>query len=73
MNLDEMKVAIGEKLREAREAKGLRLEDVNLKTGMSVANLSHMENGRCNSCVDTYDRYAAFLELKFTMDVVKEG
>ena len=70
MNLIEMKQMIGEKLRNARIAKGKRQVDVNIETGLSVKNLSLMENGRCNACIETYAAYAAYLGMVLVIDVV---
>lgn len=47
-----MKVFDGEKLKALRKERGLKLQDVTEKTGLSVSQLSNYENGHANPPAD---------------------
>ena len=71
-NLLPMKLALGNQLRQAREAKNKRLIDAEIATGICSKALSLIENGKHNPCLDTLCRYAAYLGLELTFSGEKE-
>lgn len=46
------RVMIGEKLKEARESKGMSLESLEILTGIRAKNIENIENGRYDASID---------------------
>ena len=58
-------------LREAREAQGLSLADVEKRAGFGLAQLSRLETDfTANPTVDTLQRYAEALGMKLVIQLV---
>jgi transcriptional regulator with XRE-family HTH domain len=54
-------LALGERIRSLRNARGMSLQDLAYKVGMEKSNLSVIENGRSNPQLLTYAKLAAAL------------
>lgn len=61
----------GEKVKETREKKGIKLETISQKTGLSYTYLSRLENGKANISIDNADLIAKALKVKLSR-LVKE-
>ena len=68
-NFEIHQTAIGKELRKVRQAKGKRLLDVEIETGIATKTLSLSENGKSNTCLETLYRYANYLGLRIVMTV----
>ena len=68
-NLIDVKNQTGSQLRLARVAKGKRLVDVQVDTGMGEKNICCLEQGKSNFCIDTLHRYATYLGGKLKIEI----
>ncbi len=57
---------IGSMIRQARKEKGLTQSKLGELLGVSKVTVAHYESGKQNFTIDTLDRIAKALELKFT-------
>ena len=70
-NTDKSLKRIGERVRELREAKGLSISDLAIKTGMKRPNLSRLEHGRHQPSIETLERIAESLGISVAQLVTK--
>lgn len=61
------RIGLGDKIRMARQEKGLSLKDLSAKTGISFTYLSEIERGVLHPAVDTLGKIAAALEVPLSM------
>ena len=61
------RIAIIDKLRDTRKARGLSLRDVEKLSGVDNSNLSEMEKGKRNLSLDTLIKLARALALKVVL------
>jgi len=68
-------IMVGQKIKEAREAANLTLEELGLKIGMPKTNLSRLENGKHKINVETIDKIAQALncDLKIELEPKLQG
>lgn len=59
---------LGTALRAARQARGLRLEDVSLAAGVGIRYLSELERGKATARLGEAMRVAAVLGLTLTIE-----
>jgi predicted transcriptional regulator len=60
-------------LKEARESRGLSLQDVSDRTGITRASLSLLENGRGNPTMTTLRRVADAIGVEILVTVTAKG
>jgi transcriptional regulator with XRE-family HTH domain len=63
-------LAIGQKLRAAREARGLSQADVEHRTKIDRANIRKYEKGQLNVGIETLLKIASALDADLTVDLV---
>ncbi len=56
-------IVVGKKIKEARKKKKLTIEDLASKSGLSVAHLSRLENGRKSPTITTLEKIALALDV----------
>ena len=61
-NRQEVRVSIGRRIRELREAKRMEARDLALLTGIDAANLSRIEQGKYSTGVDILSRICVILD-----------
>ncbi len=63
-------MTIGERIREARTAKGLTQEQLAQVTGINQANISRLENGTANPSLRTLKRLAEGMGMELKLEFV---
>ncbi|EJE8675446.1 helix-turn-helix transcriptional regulator [Vibrio parahaemolyticus] len=56
-------IVVGKKIKEARKKKKLTIEDLASRSGLSVAHLSRLENGRKSPTITTLEKIALALDV----------
>ncbi len=56
-------IVVGKKIKEARKKKKLTIEDLASQSGLSVAHLSRLENGRKSPTITTLEKIALALDV----------
>ncbi|WP_080058936.1 helix-turn-helix domain-containing protein [Spirosoma aerolatum] len=63
--MEDVKKRIGQKIREARKAKGLTLKELGVKVGVSESVMSRYEVGGQNLTIETLQKVADALGVNF--------
>lgn len=69
---EDLLIAVGDVLRQLREASGLRQRDLARKIGASQATISYLENGSSNTRVSTIFRVAQALGQDVEINFVEQ-
>ena len=64
----DIKQRVGQKIKEARKAKGLTQEELGAKLGIDKPTVSKYENGKINPSLEVLSRIAQELELTLEVD-----
>ena len=73
MNIDQLQIKIGEKIRIIRESKGITQQDLAAACDFEKANMSRLEAGRTNPTIFTLFKICQALEISLSelVDVEK--
>lgn len=64
---------IGEKIIKLRKEKGLRVEDIAVRTGLATRTIARIEAGQNNVNLTTLDKIAQVLDVSLASLLEKEG
>ena len=70
MDMDELRVQIGRKLRQHRRHIGMTIEQLSVASHVSVSHLSKIERGEINVTVGTLERVLKALKVTIDLDAI---
>lgn len=70
--MENLNILIGQRLNKLRKEKNLNLEELSIKTGVSKAMLSQIENGKSNPTVSTLWKISTALKVSFSFFIEGE-